>query len=295
MKRATGSGRAAGRRLAGRLLAAAVLAATAAALVGCGSSQSPAGRVASAAAKSERAGGIHVAIAVSIDFPGGGQGEISGAGAFDGQTGELAVDLSNLLQNTSLPLGSGRGVEARYLTEAGDPIVYLRMPYLDSQLPRGKRWIRLDLRRAGSAMGVNFNQLLGQDGQNPAQMLDLLRASGHVKEIGPDIVDGAKVTKYHGVVDLRRAVKLGGASAVGIERLLADGQPATIPVDVWIGDGDGLVHQIRATSSTDIGGEKVTSATLTTMSRWGMHVTVAAPPAREVYDASGPASPAGSA
>jgi hypothetical protein len=282
------------RGAAGRLLAVAALGATVAALAGC-ASQSDASRVAAAAAKSERAGGVHVALAVTISFPSGGQGQIVGAGDFDGARGALRLDLSNLLQNSSLPLGSGAGVQARYLTEGGDPVLYLRMPYLDSQLPPGKRWIRLDLQRVGAAMGINFNQLLGQAGQSPTQMLDLLRASGHVTKVGPDIVGGARVTKYHGVVDLRQAKKLGSSSAAGIQRLLAEGQSPTIPVDVWIGDRDGLVHQIRATSSTDLGGSKVTTATLTTLSRWGENVTVAAPPKREVVDASGPASAAGSA
>jgi hypothetical protein len=275
-----------------RLLAAAALAATAATLAGCGSSQSPAGKLASAAAKSERAGGFHVAVAVTLGFPGGSQGQISGAGAFDGETGRLGLDLSNLLQNAALPLGSGRGVEARFLSEAGQPVLYLRMPYLDLQLPAGKRWFRLDLQRGGSAMGINFTQLLGQDGQSPAQMLDLLRASTHVTEIGPDIVGGAKVTQYHGVVDLHQAAKLGGATATGAQRALATGDPATIPVDVWIGDKDGLVHQIRSTSSTNIVGERVTTETLTTISRWGSHAAVTAPPKREVVDATGGAAAA---
>jgi hypothetical protein len=274
-------------RASARSLAAIALAAAAAALAGCGSSQSPSGRLAAAAAKSERAGGFHVALAVTLGFPGGTQGQISGSGAFDGQAGELGVDLSNLLQNSPLPLGSGKGVRARFLPESGQPILYLRMPYLDSQLPPGKRWFRLDLQRGGNAMGVNFTQLLGQDGQSPPQMLALLRAAGHVTEVGPDIVGGAKVTKYHGVVDLHQAAKLAGDAATSAARALATGDPATIGVDVWIGNADGLVHQIRSTSSTDIAGQRVTTATLTTISRWGSHVAVAPPPKAQVVDATG--------
>jgi hypothetical protein len=275
-------------RAPARLLAAIGLAAAAAGLAGCGSSsQSPAGKVAAAAEKSERAGGFHVALAVTLGFPGGTQGQISGSGAFDGRTGELGVDLSNLLQNSPLPLGSGRGVVARFLPESGQPILYLRMPYLDSQLPAGKRWFRLEMQRGGSAMGVNFTQLLGQDGQSPPQMLDLLRATGHVTEVGPDIVGGAKVTQYHGVVDLHQAARLDGDAAASAARALATGDPATIGVDVWIGNEDGLVHQIRSTASTDIAGQRVTTATLTTISHWGSHVAVAAPPKDQVIDATG--------
>jgi len=294
MRRGSGSEPGAGQRLVSWLPAALVLLLAATALVACGSG-STANRISSAATKSEAAGGVHIATSVTVSFPNGGRGVIDGGGAFDRQRGVLRVDLSNLLQNSQLPVGSGSGVEARYLTEGGDPVVYLRMPFLDSQLPPGKRWIRLDLQREGSAMGVNFNQLLGQAGQSPTQMLDLLQASEQVKEVGPDIVGGARVTQYHGVIDLRKALALRGVSDAAIDRVLAEGQPRTIPVDVWIGDGDGLVHQMRTTSSTQIGGRTVRTATLTTMSRWGMHVAVKPPPADEVYDASGPASSAGAA
>jgi hypothetical protein len=270
-----------------RLLAALALAAAAAGLAGCGSSRSPAATVAAAAAKSERAGGFHVALAVTLGFPGGTQGGISGRGAFDGRAGELGVDLSNLLQNSPLPLGSGRGVKARFLPESGQPIVYLRLPYLDPQLPPGKRWLRLGLGRGGNATGINFTQLLGQDGQSPPQMLDLLRATGHVTEVGPDIVGGARVTRYHGVVDLHRAARLDGEAAASAARSLATGDPAKIGVDVWIGNADGLVHQIRSTASTDIAGQRVTTATLTTITRWGSHVAVARPPESQIVDATG--------
>lgn len=294
MRRGSGSEPGAGRRLVGRLLAVLVLVVVASTLAGCGS-KSAGNRISSAATKSEQAGGVHVATSVTVRFPNGGEGVIDGSGSFDRRRGVLRVDMSNLLQNSQLPIGSGKGVEARYLTERGDPVLYLRMPFIDSQLPRGKRWIRLDLQKSGSTMGVNFNQLLGEAGQSPTQLLDLLQASEKVKKVGPDIVGGAKVTQYRGVIDLRKALALRGVSDMAIDRVLDEGQPPTIPVDVWIGDGDGLVHQMRTTSSTQIGGQTVKTATLTTLSRWGMHVAVVAPPAGEVYDASGPASGVGAA
>jgi hypothetical protein len=284
-----GAGWSGGRSPVARLLAALAVAAGAASLAACGSG-SPADPVVAAATKSEQAGGVHVATMVTVSFPNGGRGVISGEGSFDDQKGELTVDLSNLLQNSPLPIGSGSGVEARYLTEAGDPVLYLRMPFLSSQLPPGKTWVRLDLQRAGNAMGLNFNELLGQAGQNPAQVLDLLQASGEVKKVGPDIVGGKRVTQYHGVIDLQKALEIRGVSDAAIERLLAGGAAATVPVDVWIGDDDGLVHQVRTTSTTNISGQTVTTMSLTTMSRWGTPVSVEAPPSGEVYDVSGAAT-----
>ena len=163
----------------------------------------------------------------------------------------------------------------------------------------GKRWIRLDLLDVREARWASTStSSSARTGRTPCRCSTCCGASGHVKEIGPDIVAGAKVTKYHGVVDLRRGGRSsGGASAAGDRAACSrTGQPCDDP-------GRRLDRGRRRTRPPDprdlehatSAGEKVTSATLTTMSRWGMHVAVVAPPAREVYHASGPASPAGSA
>src|SRR5690348_389064 len=93
-------------------VAAVALATVAVDSPGCGSRSDP---VASAASKSRTAGGMHVTTTVTLRFPSGGQGVTSGAGDFDERSGELALDLSNVLQNSGLPIGSGAGVVARYL------------------------------------------------------------------------------------------------------------------------------------------------------------------------------------
>ena len=267
------------------IAAALALAAVAVVLTGCGAA-GVADPVAAAATKSAQAGGVHISTSITMTFPSGSQGVITGEGTFDQTHGELTVDMSNVLQNTPLPIGTGAGIKARYLTEAGDPVIYLYMPFLASQLPQGKTWIRVDLQKAGSGLGVNFNELLGQAGQSPTQVLDLLRASGGVTEVGPDIVDGTKVTQYHADVDLRKALSLKGVSESAIQQLLDAGAPAEVPVDVWFGDDDGLVRQVRSTSTATLGGQTVTTASLTTLSHWGTAVSVEAPPADKVYDAT---------
>jgi hypothetical protein len=265
-------------RIAGVL----ALAATLAALAGCGGGGNP---VAAAAKKSAGAGGVHLTTTVTLGFPNGGQGQISGQGAFAGRDGVLSVDMSNLLQNAALPIGSGGGIVARYLTEGGDPVLYLHMPFLDPQLPRGRKWIRLDLNRAGAKLGRDFDQLLGPAGQNPAGVLALLPAAAGVKRVGPDIVEGRKVTQYHGTIDLRKGLRLAGVPDAQIGTLIAGGQ-AEVPVDVWVGNDDGLVHQVRTTWSSDVDGQTISITTLTRLGEWGAHVPVVAPPTARVYDAT---------
>jgi hypothetical protein len=266
-----------------RLLGVLALVTGSLALVACGGGG---GRdpVATAAAKSLRAGGVRLTTRVTLSFPNGSRGVIRGKGTFDGEQGVLSVDMSDLLQDAPLPDGAGTGIVARYRTEAGDRVMYLHIPFLGPKLPPGKAWIRIDLQRAGADRGLNFNKLLGPAGQNPAQVLGLLHVSGGAKKVGPDTLAGVRVTQYRATIDLRSALRREGVSAAGIEQLLAGGAEPDVPVNVWIGDADGLVHQVRTTATNDIHGQAVSVTTLTRTSRWGVPVAVLPPPADRVYD-----------
>jgi hypothetical protein len=259
--------------------------ALAAALTACGGT-SGAGPVAAAAAKSERAGGVKVALDVRFSVGGIAGGVVVGTGRFAPDAGELDIDMSNLLQFLSLPVGSGGGVREIYLIEKGVPVVYMHIPFLADQLPAGKRWIRLDLDQAGGALGIDFDKLLGQSGTNPTQTLAMLRASREVKKVGPDVVSGLNVTQYHATIDLKQALKLNGVSADGIKSLLDSGAPQQFPVEVWVGDDDGLVHRLRMTQTSNVGGKSVTTLTTMTLTDWGSKVVATAPPAAQVFDAT---------
>jgi hypothetical protein len=242
--------------------------------------------VSAAASKSEHAGGAKVTTQVTVTFPSGGEGVITGEGRFDQQRGKMTLDMSNLLQNSPLPLGSGSGIEARYLRERAGWLLYLHLPFLSSSLPPGKTWIRIDLQQAGTAaLGANFSELLGQGGQNPVQALDMLRATGSATKVGADIVAGMRSTQYRTTIDLSKAMELNGVSQPGIRRLIASSGSTELPIDVWIGQ-DGLVRQMRTTTTSAMNGEKVSTATLTTMSGWGTKVSVETPPGGKVFDAT---------
>jgi hypothetical protein len=267
-----------------RLFAACAFVVLAATLTGCGATK--ADPVAAAASKSEHAGGARVTTRVTVSFPSGSEGLITGEGRFNQERGKMTLDMSNLLQNSPLPLGSGSGIKARYLREGAGWIMYLHVPFLSSSLPRGKTWIRIDLQQAGSAaLGANFSELLGQAGQNPVQALDMLRATDAATKVGPDVVGGMRSMQYRTTIDLSEALKLDGVSRPGIRRLIASSGSTELPVDVWVGD-DGLVRQLRMTTISAMSGEKVSTATLTTISDWGTKVPVEAPPGGEVFDAT---------
>src|SRR5215216_1064794 len=109
-----------------RLCAGFAFVVLAAVLAGCGGTKTD--PVAAAASKSERTGGARVTTRVTVTFPSGGEGVITGEGRFDQKRGAMTLDMSNLLQNSPLPLGSGSGIVARYLRESAGWLLYLHLP-----------------------------------------------------------------------------------------------------------------------------------------------------------------------
>jgi hypothetical protein len=276
--------------VASRAIALLAAVAFAAALAGCGGTGSPDGAVAAAAVKTEHAGGVKVKLTVSFMVAGLSSGALTGTGTFDRDVGDMTIDLSDIMQLLPLPVGTGGGIREIYLHENGDPVVYMQIPFLAGQLPDGKSWVRLDLQQAGIPLGLDVSSVLGQSGSSPAQTLDLLRAAGTVQKVGPDDVGGVNVTRYHALVDLKKALKQKGVAAGAAQSVADAGAPTNYPVDVWIGNDDGLVHQLRLTESRRAAGRTVSSLTTMTLSGWGTPVSEQAPPADQVFDATALAS-----
>jgi hypothetical protein len=269
-------------------IAAAFLAlvAVAATLVGCGA-QSVLDPVAAAATKTQNAGGAKVSMRLTVDAPVVGSTVVTAEGAFDQQQGELTLDLSDVLAKlpTQLPAGDGQ-IKTIYTNENGDPVVYVGASFLANALSGGKHWIRVDLAHAASAAGVDLSQILGQAGGNPTDVLAMLRASGEVTTVGPDTVDGTAVTHYRATIDLDKALSQKGIPHDAVQRLLDSGAPTTLPVDVWIGDDDGLVRQVETTYSATTAAGTASAALSLKLSDWGTTVSVETPPAGQVFEAN---------
>jgi hypothetical protein len=77
---------------------------------------------------------------------------LSGSGAQSGSSARLSMRTSGL--------GGAVRMDAVLVTEHGAYVMYLRSPAFSSQLPRGKSWLRVDLSKQLSNMGVNFSALL---------------------------------------------------------------------------------------------------------------------------------------
>ena len=205
-------------------------------------------------------------------------------GTFDRDRGEMEIDLGDLMGGLGAPSGSGT-MKALYLTEDGDPVMYMQFGFLAGMLPSGKTWIRIDLQKAGKGFGVDFNQLMGGAGQNPSSSLDLLRSSGDFTEVGTETVDGVETTHYHGVVDLKKAAAAGGPASEAIQRLEQLGATTQFPMDVWI-DGSGMIRRFTQSYDQSLGGQTMSLDTTMDISDYGTPVDVTAPPADQVFDAT---------
>jgi hypothetical protein len=268
-----------------RAVLALALAAAACALTACGvrNSVDP---VASAATKTQQAGGYKVAMSVTVSAA-GQEIAMRGRGTFGHDQGELELNIDGLMGALGgLTGGSGSGLtmKAVYLTEDGDPVVYMNLGFLTSFLPGGKSWVRLDLQKAGTAAGVDVGQLMGGAGQSPSDWLSLLRSEGDFTKVGDETLNGVQATHYHGTVDLRKVAE-NSPVPDAMKHLLDNGAPAEYPLDVWV-DDQGYIRQYESTYDETRGGNAASTTTKVEISDYGTPVDVSAPPADEVFDAT---------
>ena len=157
--------------------------------------------------------------------------------------------------------------------------VYAALPAAFAVLVgRGKPWISIPLDRLGGSAAGSFAALGGLSG-NPAQQLGYLQGvRDDARVIGPEPVDGTPTTHYAGVIDLDRTPAAADpATRPQVDQLKGRLGGSTVPVDVWV-DGQGRLRRVTESPAG--------SSTTVTFSDFGVPVSVAAPPADQVADAS---------
>ena len=268
-----------------RVILALGLVALAGVLTACGvrNSVDP---VASAATKTQDAGGYKVAMSVTVAAA-GRQLAMTGRGTFSREAGEMEMDFGGMLGGFGELFGASGGsatMKAIYLTEDGDPVVYMNLGFLSSFLPGGKSWVRLDVEKAGKAAGVDVSQLMGGAGQSPSDWLALLKSHGDFTTVGTETLNGVETTHYQGTIDLQKAAE-GSAAAEAMKHLRDLGAPSDYPIDVWV-DDQGYIRQYESTYDETQGGNSMSTTTKVEMSDYGADVVVSPPPADQVFDAT---------
>jgi hypothetical protein len=170
------------------------------------------------------------------------------------------------------------------LEQDGDYVVYLRLGFLSSQLPGGKHWIKLDVSKLGKSAGLDLGKLLSGSQLQPSDVLGMLEGEGaKITKVGPETVDGTATTHYRVTVDVAKALQAKGLTSPLLAGLAA--QMPKVPEDVWIGK-DGLVRRVQISYEPAQGGERAHVAMTMDLYDYGAHVTIAAPPSSDVFDAT---------
>ncbi len=222
-------------------------------------------------------------------------------GAYDtpAKKAELTMDLGSfakLMGGLAGSLGgdapAGLGDPSKWKLEMrldGD-VAYMRMPFLESELPAGKEWVSIDLAKAARLHGAELGDLQSlANGSDPRQTLEYLRAvAGEVTHVGDETVRGVRTAHYFAVLDSQKL--LAQAAAQANQPGLLDqfesfgGGMANIPVDVWV-DENRLLRRMTMQLSMTSGDQEAAGSMAFELFDYGKPVSVQAPAAADVVDA----------
>jgi hypothetical protein len=273
-------------RLRTSLLAGAVVLA----LAGCGGGGDGVSRLSASEAvdltaeRTAESGSSRIAFTVDTEVS-GRRFQLEGGGEFDygERRGRLELDLGSLLGELGI-------ADGRFETVFDQTVVYMRFPReLASRLPGGgeRPWLKIDLEQAAALEGLDLGQLQ-QLNQDPSQVLEYLRATSEVEEVGPEDVRGVETTRYRATVDLRRVADAVPAEQrarlrESIEQLIRQLGTHELPVSVWV-DGDGLLRRFQQTVTVAASGVESTTDVTMELFDFGTDVEVERPDADEVLD-----------
>lgn len=225
----------------------------------------PVAYVRSAAQKTGKATSEHMTVKGSVAVQ-GQRVVLTGGGNFDNttRTGALHIDFN---------VGGLTGGIDEVLHGT---TIYMKSPLFSDALPTGKTWMKIDLEKALQSKGIDFSTLGSQD---PTQTLAQLQRIGTVTKVGAEDLGGVATTHYRGHVDLSK-VPQG-------DKLKALTNAKYGPVDVWIGDDDGLVHRMKLSYAVaPLGTAKQAVSFTTDFSDFGLGVAVSVPAASDTFDAT---------
>ena len=238
--------------------------------------------VASAESKLTSASAQTVQLRGTTSLAGLGDAQIIGAEQF---APSVAADLKMTFSGSQLGAMSNGSMEV----VVKDNIAYLNLGALGTQLTNGKPWLKLDLSSLanfpGSAGSVSSLTKVNQN-TDPAEQMRLLLASGDLKRVGTETVDGVKATHYTGTVDPARALQQYAGSNLtpeDVSRLQNGLQEAGITsehIDLWL-DKASLPVEIKVSAKSTAAGQIATDLHF---SDWGGPVSITAPPVDQVAD-----------
>ncbi|MFD4508260.1 hypothetical protein [Streptomyces sp. NPDC058457] len=187
-------------------------------------------------------------------------------------TGGSTAELMRRLGTTSM--------EARYLPDA----YYAKMSDTFAAQTGGKHWIRYGYGDLASVAGGS-GALLKDQMQNttPNKSVQMLLASGDVKKVGEEKVDGQATTHYAGTVNVAdlagQSSSLTASQLAGLKKQLTQAGVSTETVDIWVNAQNLLV---KKTEKADTANGTMTQTAH--YSDYGVQVSAQKPPAGDTAD-----------
>lgn len=169
--------------------------------------------------------------------------------------------------------------------------IYIGSPLFAGTLPKGASWMRLDIARVQQSIGLDPSSLTN-GGADPAAYLRYLIASGGASHlVSHDTLRGVSTSHYGGTVDLLKALEAQPSAdrnklRAAFAKIAAQTGLRKLPVDVWI-DSHGLVRKVSLKMSVGAGGQHGDVAIAVEYFDFGPTPSITAPPASEVFDATG--------
>ncbi|MFF8900614.1 hypothetical protein ACF082_24455 [Streptomyces lydicus] len=198
-------------------------------------------------------------------------------GAMDWSNGiNMTLDIT---MSGGQPMGSGKPMKALYTPQA---------MYMNMGVPMGgKNWIKYDyerLAKQGPAGAMMKDALQNND---PGKSVDLLIASGKVREAGKEDVRGVQATHYSGTVEVAELLKmqskgLSEADLKALQQQLKQTGATTETIDLWVSSDNLLVKKRE-----QMNGQRATDSTVY-YSHYGTKVDVTPPPASDVLTPPSP-------
>jgi hypothetical protein len=281
-------------RRTGFLLIAVIAAVAVAA--GCGGSESsgtaPVPSVKSlnqVAVRTERAGSYRFDMTMRMSIPGLSEAlELEADGAVDeaGRRATMTMDFGSFPQVVGAEGVSGDDLKMEMLFDW--PIAYVRMPFLSERIPGNKPWVKLDLDALARRQGVELPSVTSLGQNDPSAFLDFLRATGDLRVLGQQEIDGVSTTHYLARIDFGAYVerlpakprKQLAAMLAQLKQLTQNGQFAPL-VDAWV-DGEGLLRRFAMSFSLSSGGQSAEMSLTMNLHDFGADVDVSPPDPSQV-------------
>jgi hypothetical protein len=224
--------------------------------------------VAAAAERTRETPGMRFTLEMRLSINGSPTATIRGHGTYSGEDHAAVV---------SYDATSAAGTEMPFdaiLSESG---WYFRYPQYLSKMPAGKEWLKVE--------GLPGQSDESKMSESPESTLRVLSAAGAVRAAGRLRVRGVPTRRYQATITA--AGMTSALRAQGKDELadMFEGVTLAEPVHVEVCiDGKGMLRRIRTLTTVLAEGKAVTTTVVTDLFDFGIHPSIEAPDASEVYD-----------